>query len=187
MSFISCIFCLHSSDVCKLLSLLAESSSDVADIAEMLSTTLLLASTQSWISSVISVIWLDSSFEELYIALNFSPVSAISSFCLFTVSIVFVILSLVLVIVLSSTLIVLPISSALFLVCSESERISSATTAKPFPASPALAASMLAFKASRLVCEDMLTIVERISLTASASCCNSPVSATVSLFILLTS
>ena len=37
-------------------------------------------------------------------------------------------------------------------------RISSATTAKPFPASPALAASMLAFNASRLVWLDIFKI-----------------------------
>ena len=35
----------------------------------------------------------------------------------------------------------------------------SATTAKPFPASPALAASMDAFKASRFVCADISFIV----------------------------
>ena len=44
------------------------------------------------------------------------------------------------------------ISSVNLSVCSASFLISSATTAKPFPASPALAASMAAFNARRLVC-----------------------------------
>ena len=100
--------------------------------------------------------------------LNFSPVSVISLFCLFTVSMVIFIFSEVLSIVFRRIFIVLPISSALFLVCSESVRISSATTAKPFPASPARAASMLALRARRLVCPEMLRIVESLSLTAAA-------------------
>ena len=45
-----------------------------------------------------------------------------------------------------------------FLVCSESCLISSATTAKPFPASPALAASIEAFNARRLVWLEISTI-----------------------------
>jgi hypothetical protein len=44
------------------------------------------------------------------------------------------------------------ISLALSLLSSASFLISTATTAKPLPASPALAASMEAFKASKLVC-----------------------------------
>lgn len=43
------------------------------------------------------------------------------------------------------------ISSDEFLLCSASFLISSATTAKPFPASPALAASIAALSASKLV------------------------------------
>ena len=52
-------------------------------------------------------------------------------------------------------------------------RISSATTANPLPASPALAASMLAFKASRLVWEEILVIVPVSSFTSSNSWRNS--------------
>ncbi len=44
------------------------------------------------------------------------------------------------------------ISSVAFAVCFASSFTSFATTAKPFPASPALAASIAAFKARRLVC-----------------------------------
>ncbi|MNL17081.1 hypothetical protein D3C87_1381540 [compost metagenome] len=41
-------------------------------------------------------------------------------------------------------------------------RTSSATTAKPRPASPARAASMAALRANRLVCWEMLVITSRI-------------------------
>ncbi len=44
-----------------------------------------------------------------------------------------------------------PISPVAFAVCSASALTSDATTAKPRPASPARAASMVAFSASRLV------------------------------------
>ncbi|BAA29530.1 168aa long hypothetical protein [Pyrococcus horikoshii OT3] len=49
-------------------------------------------------------------------------------------------------------------SSAAFLLSSANFLISSATTANPFPASPALAASIAAFNASKLVCSAMLLI-----------------------------
>lgn len=57
-------------------------------------------------------------------------------------------------------------------VCWDSSLISPATTAKPRPAAPALAASMVAFKASRLVWEEMaamLAVTEPISLAALPS------------------
>ena len=44
-------------------------------------------------------------------------------------------------------------------VCFESSFISFATTAKPFPASPALAASIVAFNAKRFVCPEISVIV----------------------------
>jgi hypothetical protein len=44
------------------------------------------------------------------------------------------------------------ISSVALAVCTASDFTSDATTAKPRPASPARAASMVAFSASRLVC-----------------------------------
>ena len=56
------------------------------------------------------------------------------------------------------------ISSVNLSVCSASFLISSATTAKPFPASPALAASMAAFSARRLVCP----AIDLIMLLASS-------------------
>lgn len=43
--------------------------------------------------------------------------------------------------------------------CSASFLISSATTAKPFPFSPALAASIAAFNASKLVCSAIDVII----------------------------
>ena len=52
--------------------------------------------------------------------------------------------------------------------------ISSATTANPLPASPALAASMEAFKAKRLVWEVMLSIVPVSCFTISNWLRNSP-------------
>ena len=51
-----------------------------------------------------------------------------------------------------------PISPVAFAVCSASAFTSEATTAKPRPASPARAASMVAFSASRLVCPAMVLI-----------------------------
>ena len=53
-----------------------------------------------------------------------------------------------------------------------------ATTAKPFPASPARAASMVAFRASRFVCcaTDVMTL-----MTSPISLLDSPSLATVSL------
>ena len=51
---------------------------------------------------------------------------------------------------------------------SESFRISSATTAKPLPASPACAASMAAFMARRLVC----SAIAEIAAFASWSICD---------------
>ena len=47
--------------------------------------------------------------------------------------------------------------------------ISEATTANPFPASPALAASILALSASRLVCEVILLIISTTEFILSIS------------------
>ena len=56
-----------------------------------------------------------------------------------------------------------PISSVAFAVCVASALTSWATTAKPRPASPARAASIVALSASRLVC----SAIAVISLTTS--------------------
>ena len=60
-------------------------------------------------------------------------------------------------------LIMLPISCVAFVVRSASARTSSATTANPRPCSPALAASMAALSASRLVWSAMSSMVPMIS------------------------
>ena len=54
------------------------------------------------------------------------------------------------------------ILSVAFLLSSASFLISSATTANPFPASPALAASIAAFRANRFVCSAIELIVSTI-------------------------
>lgn len=53
-----------------------------------------------------------------------------------------------------------------------SVRTSSATTANPRPCSPALAASIAAFKASRLVCSAILYTCETNELISDADCDN---------------
>ena len=65
-----------------------------------------------------------------------------------------------------SLLMMAPICSVASLVSSESLRISSATTANPLPASPALAASIDALSARRLVWEE---IPRMVSVMASTS------------------
>ena len=67
--------------------------------------------------------------------------------------------------------IILLISSVLSCVLLARVRTSSATTAKPRPCSPARAASIAAFKASKLVCSEMPLMTSRtvlISPTSSA-------------------
>lgn len=61
---------------------------------------------------------------------------------------------------------------------------SSATTAKPFPCSPALAASIAAFRASKLVCPAILFIKSTI---CSISLLNVPSSEIVTDILLVTS
>ena len=51
-------------------------------------------------------------------------------------------------------------------VCFASSLISLATTANPLPASPALAASMVAFSANRLVCSD-ISVITSVTLLIS--------------------
>ena len=66
----------------------------------------------------------------------------------------------------SSTILRIP--SVRFLVSSASARISSDTTANPFPASPALALSIDALSASRFVWLEIEKILSVISSTAFA-------------------
>ena len=67
----------------------------------------------------------------------------------------------------SISFVVLTISTAEFPQFSANVRISSATTANPFPASPALAASIDAFKDNRFVCSAISVITLTIRLMPS--------------------
>ena len=66
------------------------------------------------------------------------------------------------------------ISPVALAVCSASAFTSDATTAKPRPASPARAASMVALSASRLVCPAMVLISSTTSPIRLAACASSP-------------
>src|SRR6266566_2523586 len=66
------------------------------------------------------------------------------------------------------------ISPVALAVCSASAFTSDATTAKPRPASPARAASMVAFNASRLVCPAMVLINSTTSPIRVAAFASSP-------------
>ncbi len=67
-----------------------------------------------------------------------------------------------------------PISPVAFAVCSASAFTSDATTAKPRPASPARAASMVAFSAKRLVWPAMVLMSSTTSPIRVAAFDNSP-------------
>ena len=71
-----------------------------------------------------------------------------------------------------SSLVILVISSVKFFVCSANCLICSATTAKPLPASPALALSIEALSAKRLVWLDILSIIPAIFSTFLVFSCN---------------
>ncbi len=71
-------------------------------------------------------------------------------------------------------------SSVAFAVCTASDFTSAATTAKPLPASPARAASMVALSASRLVCPAMARISLITSPIFSAACASAAICALVS-------
>ena len=66
-----------------------------------------------------------------------------------------------------------PISPVALAVCSASAFTSEATTAKPRPASPARAASMVALSASRLVCPAIVLISSTTSPMRAAAFDNS--------------
>ncbi len=75
------------------------------------------------------------------------------------------------------------ISSVALAVCTASDFTSEATTAKPRPASPARAASMVALSASRLVCP----ATSWISLTTSPIFCAAFASEWISVFVIVAS
>jgi hypothetical protein len=74
-----------------------------------------------------------------------------------------------------TAMISLEISSVALAVCTASDLTSEATTAKPLPASPARAASMVALSARRLVCPAMA----RINLITSPIFCAARASAVI--------
>ena len=70
-------------------------------------------------------------------------------------------------------------SSVALAVCDDNALTSVATTAKPFPASPARAASIVAFNASRLVCPAMVWIKAMTSPIFCEASTNRPTMASV--------
>ena len=73
----------------------------------------------------------------------------------------------------------LPISSVAFAVCTASAFTSEATTAKPLPAAPARAASIVALSAKRLVCPATLWM----SLTTASIFCAACAKSAMSSFV----
>src|SRR3712207_1349854 len=98
------------------------------------------------------------------ICLNDSIDTSITFICLFNSSLTLSVVSTTKLVSFDIFPINLVISPEDFLLCSASFLISSATTANPLPASPALAASIAAFKASRFVWSAIAFMVFVISL-----------------------
>jgi hypothetical protein len=73
-----------------------------------------------------------------------------------------------------------PISPVAFAVCAASALTSCATTAKPRPASPARAASIVALRARRLVCSAMAVMSFTTSPMRCAACDRSAIRVSVS-------
>ena len=123
----------------------------------------------SRIAESISWMWSPSWEESALIFFTFSPVCITLSIVCWISSSVFSIEVIIFAEVSSKWISASRIWPEEVLVSALSLRISSATTAKPLPASPALAASMEAFSAKRLVWLEMLSMVPVSSFTISNS------------------
>ena len=145
----------------------AATSSPVAERCVILSDMTVVESRIFLILSSATLISFINSSTASPIALNLSLVSAISSFCFSTDDTEFSMLSLARLVSSLSLLIISVILADASFVCSDSCLISSATTAKPFPASPALAASIEALSASKLVWFEILIIDSTKLFTSS--------------------
>ncbi len=115
-------------------------------------------STPSVMSPIIEMIFSTANL----ISLKDDSVTMTESFCWLTMTWVFCISSLTKFVSLSIPFKVVRTSSVATDVWSASFRTSSATTANPLPCSPARAASIDAFKASRLVCSEISVMVPTI-------------------------
>ena len=133
----------------------------------MLSEITPVASSIFWILCSATSIFPIKTSTALPTSLNLSLVSSISWFCFSTDSAAVMMLSFARFVSSFNFWMISVIFAEASFVCSESWRISSATTAKPFPASPALAASIDAFRASRLVWFEMLMMESTNVFTSS--------------------
>ena len=144
-------------------------SETIPDTLSMLSTSWWFEFSTSFIAISISWIWLSSCFESLFILPTFFPVFVTFLYVSWTRFIVSSIEAVILSDVswsLISASSIIPDDDCVSVL---NELICCATTPKPLPASPALAASIEAFNASNVVCSVISSILPVSALTLSNS------------------